>query len=654
MSAAPPAGTPTVAPSITQEIVGNTCRRETNGDDDDDAGMMGERSSSELLWYRHSRWAADGDGDASAAVNGDDGAAADEYDSTGAAFRALQATRDDERASSAPAAYAAAAASDADPVDAEDDDLCGLLSACTATAILPVAADGFSVPRQTAISPTVSVAGSSSPRRNFAVHSAALEQQWTPELAAEREDGWKLECQSVEIFFDEEGTGQVATSEDGRCLKVQVLSGGQLTKACELRKSRSKGLVIACIRSKFYPDVPLEVVVEPWHLLFTPPEVAHIYRSIQSVLKGYVGVPMLLATCNIAAQTAMEIIEAGGVVEDLSARDSRMVDILKTGGIKICPSAHLSDAVLSPSAYIGSAADMISRLPRQFDVLAVENVIRVDLAQNFERMQRMMYKKYVEKFVDKRALRLDPRILALADITPAFHGTRMWSIGQIVRSGFLGPGGTSGVSVATGSRYGRGIYSTPTPDLALCYAQRGYQQYRSVKLFIVAVLMGKRCMIPDGEEPWGGGCKEGYDSHVSENGSQLIVFHPWQILPCYVVHLVERSYGRDDDDTGGARLQVSSKVDASGPLPVATKSRHAVLTALAKKNLPFGFGPAGSKFVVEEMAPYSDDDEDRGEYRAFAQDEAVGPVEEYTHETSLLNRPKPPPPPPKPPRRNDL
>lgn len=433
--------------------------------------------------------------------------------------------------------------------------------------------------------------------------------------------------------FDEEAEMLSAMYPDCRwndrhdCFSVQVVSEETLEFGCIRRGKKSRGVVLNILRLSGYPQRAPEVCIEPWHDLLTFDEVHRLYSGIKELSQTMIGTPLLSsivshATCFCDAMLRMTM-QCDATEETTS--------VLKEMGVRVRGLAEN----LSPSIFVGGMGDILSKLPRGLDVINVENVLRPDLALRFERMQRYFFKKYVEKHESKdstKKMRLQKHILKLADTRTAFHGTRMTNVGKIVRSGLLVPSAQTGIKVATGSRYGQGIYSSPDPELALSYAGCGYEDMNSVKLMVVAVLMGKERVIADGEEPWGGGCTDGYDSHMSEDGRQYVVFHEAQILPCYVLHLMFRSNGERTETTNTHRIERGSHQSA-------TKEQK-ILTQMARKNLPFGFGPRGSNFVVEEIAPVSDDEEEWGEFQELRGGGHVG-HEEFQHETLL-----PPPPPP--------
>lgn len=430
------------------------------------------------------------------------------------------------------------------------------------------------------------------------------------------------------IMYGDEAVEMVGSRTD--TMRLQVLTANDIETATLKRRKAAKGLTLVFVRPLAYPHKPLEVSIEPWHNIFSVDEINTIYTLMRTQCRESLGMPMLQAVINVATSTASELIATSDPMRAAATKAVRQARVgMRDLDIK---GRKDENSKFAPSNYIGSVADLLAKLPKGYDVVHCENILREDLALRFEKLQAYYYQKYVAPFQKCRALRLDQHLLQLADITPAFHGTRMQNIGRIVRNGLLVPGQATGIKVRCGSRYGNGIYSSPSAELALRYAESGIENENSIKLMICAVLMGKVKTIYDGEEPWGGGCTKDYDSHRSEDGSQLIVFNEWQMLPCYVVHLMYRTYRKTADGQNDYQAPCTGKLDADH-LPRATNDRKKVLTALAKKNLPFGFGPAGQNFVVEEIAPYSDDEEDWGEYvNELRGGEAY---EEFQHETII-------------------
>jgi hypothetical protein len=128
-------------------------------------------------------------------------------------------------------------------------------------------------------------------------------------------------------------------------------------------------------------------------------------------------------------------------------------------------------------------------------------------------------------------------------------------------------------------------------------------------------------------------CEEGFDSHIgkmndpNKSPDEYIVFNSAQVLPLYVLHV---DYEPAPGEPGPRNWQTwmagwlkrqrrySTGVDeidySYTKLTLAMKRK--ILTKVATKHFPLGFGPAvGNKFVVEEIAPVDDDDEEWGEYQ---------------------------------------
>eukprot|EP01080_Neovahlkampfia_damariscottae_P011765 gene11765-5103_t len=105
-----------------------------------------------------------------------------------------------------------------------------------------------------------------------------------------------------------------------------------------------------------------------------------------------------------------------------------------------------------------------------------------------------------------------------------FHGTSPQNMDNIMKTNFL----ISKVGSSTDMGfYGKGVYFGESPIISISYA-RGNQY-----LFICLVFVGKAYKMPNVQT----GCAlvEGYDSHISTTGQEVVIFDPDCILPCYKV-----------------------------------------------------------------------------------------------------------------------
>jgi hypothetical protein len=104
-----------------------------------------------------------------------------------------------------------------------------------------------------------------------------------------------------------------------------------------------------------------------------------------------------------------------------------------------------------------------------------------------------------------------------------FHGTSEENMDKIVNTGFL----LDKIGSATDMGwYGKGFYFSEWPSMSISYS-RG-----NPYLLLCMVLVGKAFKMD--QIITGCAKTEGYDSHVSPDGcSEVIIFDPAQILPCY-------------------------------------------------------------------------------------------------------------------------
>jgi len=106
-----------------------------------------------------------------------------------------------------------------------------------------------------------------------------------------------------------------------------------------------------------------------------------------------------------------------------------------------------------------------------------------------------------------------------------FHGTSEDNIPNIIKNNF--DVNFVGKSTDKGC-YGAGIYLSEYPALSMAYVRKGS------KFLLCKVLLGKvfKCT----SHMMGAPCKTGYNSHISPNGQEIVIFDTDQILPTYIVH----------------------------------------------------------------------------------------------------------------------
>ncbi|KAF5385950.1 hypothetical protein D9615_002665 [Tricholomella constricta] len=255
---------------------------------------------------------------------------------------------------------------------------------------------------------------------------------------------------------------------------------------------------------------------------------------------------------------------------------------------------------------------IVSTLPKSTRLLHAEIVLRIDLRRRYLDMQRKIQQDATRGINDRRAK--DTAWDRYGQETIVFHGTLRRNVGSIVRSGFIVPG----EKTATGEHV-QGIYTSPDPDYSLSYTdwtpEGGVKGRRRLlpgqKLIVCAVLMGRRHLMSSTRrlKPT---VEQGFDSHVSPNEMEYVVFNSAQVLPLYVLHL-------GDGPSASASSSMPMALDVPRPGLVHFEGN---LTEYARKHLPHGFGAAsGHRFVVEAIAPVDDDEELWGDYQHDDADE---------------------------------
>lgn len=318
-------------------------------------------------------------------------------------------------------------------------------------------------------------------------------------------------------------------------------------------------------------------------------------------------------------------------------------------------SANIEEFADSAYSLLGKTLpQIISKLGPEIRILHVETVLRGNLAAKFHAKRHELRIKFENMSIQRlsacipKGRRADARkvdmVEELTRSRVTFHGTDASSIPNIVRCGFLLPGGRDPDTGAThgvrcGSTYGRGIYTSPDPTFSHNYTngERTNWSKKSVggrKMIVCAQLMGRSVVVSREEQ----GVTEAImdaDSHVTRDQLEYIVFDPAMVLPCYVIHYEEadEDYENDpEDDSAWTNNSNANRLSNKfGPTlaPGDAQRQKAEIFARGSKWFPYGYGPAtNGKFVIEDVAEIDDDEEEWGNYqkdRAAEGDDGFGP-----------------------------
>ncbi|XP_065177624.1 uncharacterized protein LOC135808369 [Sycon ciliatum] len=262
-----------------------------------------------------------------------------------------------------------------------------------------------------------------------------------------------------------------------------------------------------------------------------------------------------------------------------------------------CPA--VSCDMYNPAHFVGPMKDILAAMPNHLRILKVENILKDDLARRFESCWNKMRTAYwhsVRRKIDN--FQCEPVM--------AFHGTNERNLPNIVKQGLVVPGTKPGVTVQHGSYLGVGIYTSPSIELSLGYSSR-------LRVIVCAVLLGHSYHLGTQSKK-----KSDVQSHrgradsvISPDGFQYVVPCADQVLPCYVIDLVEKRTKDELSNTGRAPLPVKTITARTPLIEESSAAKKARLKARALKFLPFGFGPAGKKAMTIEAAASYDEDEER-------------------------------------------
>ncbi|KAF3297409.1 hypothetical protein TWF132_007505 [Orbilia oligospora] len=266
-------------------------------------------------------------------------------------------------------------------------------------------------------------------------------------------------------------------------------------------------------------------------------------------------------------------------------------------------------------------------IPTNYRILHVENVLKPRLYSDFHTIQSNIRSRLLtlptpslKKVIpishhhrskssgvlaDRREKESYATYLTTPKIT--YHGTPRSNIPSIIKHGFLRPGDinpstNTPLEIRCGNTYGRGIYTSPSPQFSLMYS--GFDatptpatQFSGLKLIVCATIMGRPAKVTR-EDNWREQSKPypNADSHVANNEYEYIMA---------AKRKERKNKQRYEDDEESKTL-----------FPADIVRRKQALMARALKWFPYGYGPAtGTRFVVEAVADVSDDEEEYGEYQ---------------------------------------
>jgi hypothetical protein len=114
-----------------------------------------------------------------------------------------------------------------------------------------------------------------------------------------------------------------------------------------------------------------------------------------------------------------------------------------------------------------------------------------------------------------------------------YHGSTPQSLQSIAKNGFFTPDMLSDtISTLDQGYFGRGIYQGFAADYAIHYAEK-YKQSNEVLLSMV--LPGRSYIVKKGGEKYGKACETGFDSHISPESKEIVLFKSEQILPMFII-----------------------------------------------------------------------------------------------------------------------
>ncbi|KAI3383281.1 hypothetical protein SNEBB_009976 [Seison nebaliae] len=145
----------------------------------------------------------------------------------------------------------------------------------------------------------------------------------------------------------------------------------------------------------------------------------------------------------------------------------------------------------------------------------VEYIVSPNLIENFQKTKLEFEKKYPENE------KYSSPILA-------FHGTDVGNIESICQNGFFTQKSKKFYHATDSGYWGGGVYFSEYPNYSMSYIKG------ATKILLCQVLLGKSYLCQ--QQMNGKSLMSGFDSHMSPNKKELIIFKTSQILPQYIVY----------------------------------------------------------------------------------------------------------------------
>eukprot|EP00005_Dracoamoeba_jomungandri_P007685 CAMPEP_0174276652 /NCGR_PEP_ID=MMETSP0439-20130205/60509_1 /TAXON_ID=0 /ORGANISM="Stereomyxa ramosa, Strain Chinc5" /LENGTH=720 /DNA_ID=CAMNT_0015368909 /DNA_START=78 /DNA_END=2240 /DNA_ORIENTATION=+ len=223
-----------------------------------------------------------------------------------------------------------------------------------------------------------------------------------------------------------------------------------------------------------------------------------------------------------------------------------------------------------------------------FKVTSVENVMRPKLAEKFL--------KKIEEIAEEQGFPAnDPRIQPCL----GFHGTIPKNVPSIVTKGLLVGGKTDSssqtVSVVNGAMFGAGVYLGTSALASLYWAshRNSAQPGDNMCMLVCMCVLGRYKLLPGSTQ----GQTQGYNSHVSPDKEQFILFTSEQVLPCYIINFTYQGQLYMYNLNG----QCVSHTGKSAKMPETSQLISNIKSSQERKAMGL---PDGKKLTPEEVDDY--------------------------------------------------
>eukprot|EP01084_Bolivina_argentea_P044275 81491_1 len=289
-------------------------------------------------------------------------------------------------------------------------------------------------------------------------------------------------------------------------------------KALNYLLSNSKASRIVGIRRIEYDQNPTNISLLGYMLL-NEPQAFHQYYILLALQST-------LTQCNLEqSETVQNVLKQYKVKQNTSryALRNAMMSILNV-------SCNFSVDCINPHNHkwwkFVESKFFNSMFGRQlFRIKSIQLIRNKKLSNNFDTLKKTYHQNNIND-----------------EIYYVYHGSSLSCLKSIAKNGFFEPKqlqimnesqrNKNNIQVLDAGYFGKGIYQGFAADYAILYSHK----YKKSNVILMSkVLPGNMYQVEKGGDQYGKACNTGYQSHISPEQNELVLFKSAQVLPMFMI-----------------------------------------------------------------------------------------------------------------------